>query len=320
MNVKGVFIEWLEDFGNMEIIHYKVGSSTLIDSKSCACIGYFDGLHIGHQELIKKVLEICGDDEVPTLITFEPDPWLVLRKLDNIPQLLPMEKRIEIGKQLGIQRWILLHFDQTLASLSPQEFIRVLEQLKVSKLVCGFDFHFGSKGQGNVSVLKESAAFEVYEIAKVQFEEHKVSTTYIEHLLEQGNVRLANQLMNRHYAFEGFVIAGMQKGRTINFPTANLQLCDNYLIPKTGAYMVHVYLHDHLYFGIMNIGHNPTFNYRDSMSIEVHLFDFDEMIYGEKLRVEMIERIRDEQKFNNINELINRLELDMKLTKEYFTL
>lgn len=302
----------------MEIIHYTYGDSFELSKRNIACIGYFDGLHKGHQKLIEKVLESTKEGQVPTLITFEPDPWEVIKKVSHIPQVLPMKKRIELGEKLGIERWIIIQFDEQLAHLQPQEFIGILESLQLDVLVCGFDFRFGCRGEGTVDYLREHASFTVIEIDKYEIDGVKISTTRIEELLQEGDVEQANYYLGHNYRLEGIVIEGKQRGRTIDFPTANLQLQADYCVPQVGAYIVRAYVNGKSYEAVMNIGHNPTFNYREKLSIEVHIFDFDEMIYGELLEVEVLKRLRAELKFSSIDVLVQQLKADVEKTKEYF--
>lgn len=303
----------------MEVIHYTYGDTFELPNMNVACIGYFDGLHKGHQKLIEKVLVETKEHQISTLITFEPDPWEIIKKMSHIPQVLPMKKRIELGEKLGIKRWIIIQFDEQLASLQPQEFIGLLKTLNLDVLVCGFDFRFGFQGVGTISFLREHAPFQVIEVEKYQIEGIKVSTTKIEELIQLGEIEIANHYLGHNYRLEGIVVEGNQRGRTIDFPTANLYLQDDYCVPQVGVYICRAMIHGKTYEALMNIGHNPTFNYREQLSIEVHLFNFDEMIYGELLEVEVLQRLRTERKFSSIDALVAQLKEDVKKTKTYFS-
>ncbi|MGL5540015.1 MAG: riboflavin biosynthesis protein RibF [Erysipelotrichaceae bacterium] len=303
----------------IEILKYKVGDKLCKLEPLSACIGYFDGLHLGHLALIDTVMHLSQqDDSVPTLITFEPDPWTILKNIPQVPQLLPMQERIKVGERLGLQKWIILEFDEAFAALSAGQFVEVLHQLNVKTLVCGFDFRFGAHGSGNVDYLVEHAHFQVIDIPKIEHENHKISTTYIESLIEAGEVEKANALMNRPFYIRGNVIHGNQKGRTIGFPTANVQPNDDYVMPKAGVYIAQVEWGNQKHQAIVNIGNNPTFNYRHFLSIEVHILHFNEMIYGKTIKVSFLKMLRAEQKFDTIQELVRQLEMDKQTTLHYF--
>ncbi|MGL5977821.1 MAG: riboflavin biosynthesis protein RibF, partial [Erysipelotrichaceae bacterium] len=281
----------------MKLITYELGQTLPEVEANTACIGYFDGLHMGHQALIEQVVTTCrANGTIPTLITFEPDPWQLLKGLDHVPQLLPMQERIQVGAALGIQQWIILRFNQALADLSCDAFISLLSQLQVQHLVCGFDFRFGKKGQGDVSYLREHASFQLSIVEKIEDEHTKISTTFIEQLIEAGEITRANRLLQRAFYIRGMVIHGNQKGRGIGFPTANVEPNADYVIPQGGVYIGQVTIAEQLHHAIINIGNNPTFNYRSHMSIEVHILDFDEQIYGQCIKVEFLSCLRKEIK------------------------
>lgn len=278
----------------------------------CACIGYFDGLHIGHRALIDKTLEKAKEKKCSSaLITFDPDPWVVLKGEENIPHLTSMEERIEIGESLGIDYWIILSFSKVMAGLPPQQFIdEILVPLNIQTLVCGFDFSFGAFGKGNFEYLKEHAPFETCKIDKVLFQDEKISSTRIEEAIRNGNVDLANKMLGRSYRLTGKVIHGNHLGHDIGFPTANLDLIHEYVLPQRGVYAGWCTVDGFDYPAIINLGHNPTFNMRKHLSIEVHLLNFDQDIYGEMVSLEFAAHLRDEICFQSKEELICQLNKD----------
>ncbi|MCR5231909.1 MAG: riboflavin biosynthesis protein RibF [Acholeplasmatales bacterium] len=220
----------------------------------CATIGAFDGVHLGHQMLMKK----CKNSNYKSaVITFFPDPDSILKQIDDYPLLMPIDKKEEIVKELGIDYFIIFEFNKEFSNLSKDEFINILKKLNVKELVFGYDFRFGNKGMGSIKDLEK--VFKVEEIDKILIDNVRVSSTYIKELLSAGNISLANQLLGREYKITGNTFIGSQMGKTIGFPTANIDY-KNYYLPKNGVYLVRVNLDGNNYFGMTNIGHNPTFN------------------------------------------------------------
>ena len=192
-------------------------------------------------------------------------------------------------------------------NLSKEDFIKMLKFLNIKACVCGYDFTFGKKALGNIIDLAKE--FEFYEVKKFTFDNVRVSSTYIRELLSIGNVYEVNRLLGRTFSIRGMVKFGMQKGRTIGFPTANINY-RNYFLPKNGVYFVNVMVGGELYLGICNIGHNPTFNYKMERQMEVYIFNFDSDIYDWQIEVFFVERLRDEIKFETKEELIKQLKID----------
>lgn len=304
----------------MNVIHIKAGTEVAIPFPMTACIGYFDGLHIGHQSLVNEVLTISKQtNTVPALITFEPDPWVIIKKCGPLPHLISMPDRIAIGEAMGIETMIILDFDETMAALDVTSFHRdILNRLSLHTLVCGFDFHYAAKGKGNMETLKQHANFKVSVMKEIQYEHEKISSTRIEQLLEAGNIEKANLLLSRPYEIEGIVVKGNQLGRTIGFPTANLHMEHLYCIPKRGVYVGSV-LVDHVeYPAIINIGKNPTFNLQQHLSIEANIINFKEELYGQKLRYRFYQYIREEKKFESKEELMKQLSKDTQTALVFF--
>ena len=305
----------------MKVLHFNLHEKFQQPKEEItACIGYFDGLHLGHQKLINNVLELAEKTHTKTaLITFSPDPWVVLKHLEDIPHITPMKHRIEIGEEMGLDYWIILHFDRELAHLSIEDFHkRVLNCLHLKTLVCGFDYHYGNKGAGDVQSLKKQDRFQVEVIDEVSSEDKKISSTRIEELLTSGNIEKANIFLGRPYEIRGTIRRGRSQGKKHGFPTANLEMSDHYLPLGGGVYIGEVYVKGKWHQAMINIGHNPTYNFQKEISIEAHILNFDEDIYGEQVRYRFLSFIREECKFSDADVLYKQLDKDLRTTMNYF--
>lgn len=304
----------------MDILRFNIHTPVACSDKITACIGYFDGLHKGHQQLVKKVLDISRENgTIPALITFDPDPWVVIKKLRHIPHITPMKYRQEIGEQLGIQKWVILDFQEDMANLSYEQFHElVLKPLNIDTLVCGYDFHYAHRGEGNTKTLLEQAYFNVEVIDEIASEDEKISSTRIERLIKEGNMEDATRLMGRVYELCGVVKSGNRIGRKYGFPTANLKLDKDYVMPKCGVYIGKAFVRNQWYVAIINVGHNPSFNYQDAISIEAYILDFDQMIYDLEVRYRFYAYLRDEQHFDGMDALKEQLMKDSDCARAYF--
>lgn len=284
--------------------------------KMAACIGYFDGMHVGHQKLVETTIQASKAKGIKSgCITFEPDPWCVLKNMTNIPHITSMREREEIGEKAGLDYWIIFSFTKELANLPTNEFENLLKDLNVQTLICGFDFTYGEKGKGNVQTLKKQHDFDVIQVDAVTFDGEKISSTRIEKEIQNGNMPLVSSLLGRNYVLSGHVVNGNNLGHTYGFPTANLKLHYNSILPKKGVYIGYADVMGKRYRAMMNVGHNPTFNYQENISIEAYLVDFDGVLYEEEMKLEFVEFIRDEKKFASKDELINQLKCDVKKAK-----
>ena len=277
-------------------------------------IGVFDGLHLGHQKILNRLLkaaeEINGE---AVLLSFFPHPRMILQPDNNELRLLnTLDEKISLLHQTGIHHVILHPFDVAFSELTSEEFIReiLVEKIGAKKIIIGYDHHFGKDRTGTFEQLKKVSSkfgFELEEIVAQDIENVHISSTKIRNALAVGDVKLANQYLGYKYFLRGTVVPGDKIGRGINFPTANIYIEEKYkLIPGNGVYAVNVLLGDRKLQGMMNIGERPTIPGRD-FSIEVHILDFNEEIYGQTIQVELIERIRDEKKFEDLKELKNQL-------------
>ena len=304
----------------MKIYHIGIDHGDEIKTPITACIGYFDGLHLGHQKLVECVVETAKNTNTePSLITFEPDPWKVIKHMEHIPHITPMKKRMQIGESLGIKNWIILDFTKSMANLSVEGFHQeVLGKLNLHTLVCGYDFHYAGMGKGNVDTLKSQREFEVKVVEEVDSEHQKISSTRIEKLLEDGRMEKAAAIMGRAYEIEGHVKEGNHIGRTVGFPTANLLMDDHYITPKQGVYVGEVLCKGIWYPAIMNVGHNPSFNYQNDTSMEAHLLDFQDDIYGEAVVFRFLSFLREECRFPGKDAFMEQLKKDEQTARTYF--
>ena len=294
----------------METVVIKYNNKICFPSPICAAIGNFDGVHLGHQRLIE---ECKRHNYKSAIITFSPHPSVYLKKMPNYPLITPMEKKTEIFSQMDVDYFIVIEFNDLVASTPKEKFMEMLKSMNIKSIVCGYDFTFGRRGEGTAMDLK--AEFETYVIPKYVIDEVRVSSTYVRELLSIGNVSDANRMLGRSFSIRGEVVYGSQKGRVIGFPTANIDY-KNYYLPLNGVYAVYLTVDNKRYLGMCNIGHNPTFNFAANKRMEVNIFDFNEDIYGKEIEVFFVKRIRDEKKFKTVNELLEQMNSDKLRCKE----
>lgn len=294
--------------------------------KNVACpvltTGTFDGVHLGHKKIISRLSEIanrCNGESV--LLTFHPHPRMVLFPDDAGIQLLSTQKeKIKQLEASGIDHLIIHPFTKEFSRLTSIEFVRdlLVNKLGTKKLVIGYNHQFGRNREGTLEHLKEYGpvyGFDVEKIPAEEIENINISSTKIRKALSDGNIALAHSFLGYNYSLEGFVVKGKEIGRTIGFPTANVHIEDNAkLIPKGGVYAARATMNGQKFNGMLNIGFNPTIekgqHEATHNTIEINLFDFDKDIYGSEIKIELVERIRDERKFEDLNELKNQLVLD----------
>ncbi|MCM2674699.1 riboflavin biosynthesis protein RibF [Alkalicoccobacillus plakortidis] len=303
-------------------LSHPIDQSQLFSEPTVFALGYFDGVHKGHQHVINQAVEYAKKNNlISAVMTFHPHPKEVLQQLSQPMHFLtPLPDKLERIAELGVDRTYVVEFNQSLANLIPQEFVdQYLIALSARHVVAGFDFTYGKKGKGTMDTmpLHSRGLFSSTAVSKVEREGIKVSSTALRMLLQEGKVAEIKDLLGEHYVVEGTVEDGEKRGRTIGYPTANVKLNQRYLIPKTGVYVVKVTVHDTEYVGMCNVGFKPTFHEqrKDLPSIEVHLLDFDEQIYGETVKISWFTRIRDEKRFNGIEELKAQLALDKQQTE-----
>ncbi|EAR02454.1 bifunctional riboflavin kinase/FAD synthetase [Maribacter sp. HTCC2170] len=279
-------------------------------------IGTFDGVHIGHQKILKKLIKKANSKKLKsTVLTFFPHPRMVLQKDSDIKLLNTLDEKIKILEGLGLDILIIHPFTKEFSRLSATEFVRdiLVNALQAKKIIIGYDHRFGRNREANINDLiafGSSLDFKVDEISAQEIDEVSVSSTKIRKSLEEGKIETANKYLGYPYMLTGSVKKGKGLGRQIQFPTANLHIEESYkLIPKNGVYVVQTVIDGTTVSGMMNIGYNPTVSGKKK-SIEIHFFDIDKDLYGQKLQIDLITRIRDEYKFESIEALKNQLAKD----------
>ena len=272
-------------------------------------IGTFDGVHIGHRKILERLINDAKKTGLrSTVLTFFPHPRMVLQKDTEIRLLNTIQEKIKILEFIGLDYLIIHPFTLEFSRLFSTEFVRALlvNELKVKKIIIGYDHRFGRNRNANIqdlSAFGNTLNFEVEEIPAQEIDDVSVSSTKIRNALIEGNIKTANEYLGYNYMLTGDVKKGKGLGRQLNFPTANLFIAEKYkLIPKNGVYVVKSILNDKLFYGMMNIGFNPTVG-GSAKSIEIHFFDFNADLYGQNIQVDILERIRDEHKFNSLEEL-----------------
>lgn len=295
-----------------------------IQKPTVLTLGVFDGLHLGHQRIMKTVAERAQAVEaIPTAITFDPHPRAVLHPDSAPPLLQTLDQRLANFEVLGIEQAIVIAFDREFAQNPAEEFITSIihDRLHAKEVHLGKDFAFGRGRGGNIDLLRRMSGelgFIAEEVPEVRLRGQRISSSKIRHLLNEGRVNLARRMLGRPYGVEGVIERGVQRGRTIGFPTANLKP-HNRVIPKYGVYATASLVAGEWRRSITNIGVRPTFENEAEPSIESFVFDFDGDLYGDVLRVRFLHRIRDERKFNGIEELRAQIERDTKRALNYFS-
>lgn len=284
--------------------------------KTVVTIGTFDGVHLGHKKILDKLTsEAKNRNEESVVITFYPHPRFILNEHTNLKLLNTIEEKKALLNSTGLDALLIHPFDQEFANLSPEQFVKkiLVDQLKISKIIIGYDHRFGKNRAADINDLIQFGTkynFEVEQISAQELNEIAISSTKIRTALSNGDISLANSYLGYPYSFSGKVIKGKQIGRTIGFPTANIEIQEPLkLLPKNGVYIVKCLINNQEVNGIMNIGNRPTLN-GTSQSIEVHLLNFDEDIYGLEITVKMIDFIRNEQKFENLDQLKSQIQKD----------
>lgn len=286
-------------------------------------LGVFDGLHLGHQEIMRKVVERArAVDAVATAITFDPHPRALLYPDSAPPMLQTLDQRLANLEVLGIEQTIVIPFTREFSGQPAENFLAdiIYDRLQAREVYLGKGFAFGKDRGGNIELLRvmsEKLGFIADEVEEVQLRGMRISSSKIRKLLAEGYVNLARRLLGRPYGVEGVIIRGNRRGHTIGFPTANLKP-QNRVIPKFGVYATATLIDGSWRKSITNIGVRPTFESDADPSIETYVFDFDGDLYGDVLRVRFLHRIRDERKFNGIDELKAQIEKDSNRARNYF--
>ena len=292
--------------------------------KSAVALGNFDGIHIGHEHLIRdNILKSKEKNLKSSVLLFKNHTKKILTKNEgaNIKVITSYKQKLNILNSLGLDIVYVVDFNKDLRKLTPEEFIDdiIINKVRAKIVTVGFDYRFGFKALGDSKYLKEIGhikGFDVNIIEPVYFQNQIVSSTIIRNLIENGNISKANKLIGRNYAITGTVIKGSGRGRNLGFPTANIELDDNYVIPKIGVYRTSTIVDGTEYLSLTNIGYNPTFNGKE-LKIENYILNFKENIYNQNIEVNFSEFIRDDIKFNNIEDLIAQIKEDVNILKKH---
>lgn len=282
--------------------------------KSVVTIGKFDGIHKGHEVLIEKAVDYSKQEKLTSIVfTFKNSPISYFSNIITREIITEVEKMNKL-ESLGVDVTIDIPFNKDMAEISAEDFVKeiLVNKLGAKKLIIGHDFAFAKNREGTPPVLKvlgKKYGFDVEVIAPVVINNIRVSSTHVKDLIYAGRVDEVKKYLGRNYTIEGMVIHAKQLGRTLGFPTANLKLQENIIIPKRGIYATKVHIGDEVYVGATNIGYNPTVN-GEKMSVETNILQFDKDIYGKTIKLEFLERIRDEKKFKDLNELKIQLKMD----------
>ena len=304
-------------------VHQTIENYNHKEQSAVLTIGTFDGVHIGHQKIIQRLNEIKNQTvERSMILTFYPHPRRVLDQSKDIKMLTTMEEKTQLLEKFGLNDLIIEPFTKEFSRLSALDFVReiLVRQLQIKKLVIGYDHHFGKNREGNFEQLIEFGelyGFSVEKISAQEIESVSVSSTKIRRAIENGDLTTANKYLGYNYLLTGEIIKGKGIGRQINFPTVNLNIAEDYkLIPKKGVYVVQAHFKQNMVYGIMNIGFRPTVGGK-GQTIEVHLLDFKGDLYGKKLQVEVLSRLRDEKKFESMEDLANQISKDEKSARNW---
>ncbi|MCF6279505.1 MAG: bifunctional riboflavin kinase/FAD synthetase [Flavobacteriaceae bacterium] len=290
--------------------------------KTILTIGTFDGVHLGHQKVIEQLINTSNKEKKTSLLlTFFPHPRMILQKSSDIKLINTIEEKTELLQRLGLQNLIIQPFDYEFSRLTALEFVRdvLVTKLNISKLIIGYDHRFGKNREGDFGQLQEHGemfGFEVEEISAQSLNDIAISSTKIRKALNGGNIQEANNYLGYNFTISGEVVTGNNLGEKLGFPTANISIKEDYkLIPKTGVYIVKSTIDNVLYFGMMNIGNRPTINGKHQ-TIEVNFFDLDKNLYGKFIKIELLKFLRNEQKFNSIDDLKAQLHQDKKTAQK----
>ena len=285
-------------------------------------LGMFDGVHFGHISIINLLKSVAQENNLETaILTFWPHPRKVFNPNDEIKLLNTLNEKLNLLENANLDVVFLKSFDENFRNLTGEEFVRqiLVQKLNVKHIIIGHDHVFGKNKSGNFELLQKLSKeldFVVQQLDAVKEGEFNISSTKIRNCLGNGNIIGANKMLGYHYSVSGKVIDGKKLGRTIGYPTANIEVDELKLLPKKGAYIVEVYVKNKFYKGMLSIGTNPTVN-GDKLTVEVYILDFNKDIYGEEITVKFRDFLHEEIKFESLEKLIERLDEDKRLTKEF---
>ncbi|MGE3609384.1 MAG: bifunctional riboflavin kinase/FAD synthetase [Bacteriovoracaceae bacterium] len=286
-------------------------------------IGNFDGVHIGHRQLLKKIKSDCEKNKLLfVVVTFIPHPQKILQPEKERFLISSYEQRRVLLQNLGVDYLIELPFTRDFSTLAPESFIQnyLLSYPELKNFYLGYDFAFGANKQGDFDLVKNICTprgIKVEIQPKFEFNNHVVSSSLIREKLHSGLIDQVDEILNRPFSLEGVVVKGEGRGKKIGFPTANIQVSQDLLVPRKGVYITRTLYNGMMYNSVTNIGNNPTFKDTNQIHIETNVFDFDSDIYGENLQILFLHKIRDEKKFSTVNDLISQIKSDVEFAKQF---
>jgi len=287
------------------------------DEKSVITLGTFDGLHLGHQQIVDTIIQKSRQSGGRSfLLTFDPHPRKVIPGRNDVKLLSTLEEKIEILEQLGLENLFIINFTEKFSRQSPEEFVKkyLVEGIGLKEIVIGHDHHFGKERDGNFELLQNLGHkfnFAVTLVPEFSVEGETVSSTKIRNALLAGDVLKAGKMLGRNYSFKGKIVRGDGRGRKLGFPTANLSTGnEDKLIPAKGIYAAECIIENEMHYGLLSLGRRPTFHKDGDIIPEFYIFDFDRDIYDSIMQVNLVQRIRDEEKFNSVDELIIQMKKD----------
>lgn len=304
-------------------VTYATDEKNYYDCNTGVGLGNFDGLHIGHMALINTLIRESKLNGLASVVyTFKKHPENILRKKLITPLLLTEQKKIELLGETALDFLYFDDFNEKFSRLSPEEFVKnvLVDRLRIKLAVAGYDYRFGFQGQGDIDFLKELGKkynFKVIVIPAIKCDNEVISSTKIRQSVIKGSLETAYKLLGRHYSITAEVVSGRRIGNTIGFPTANIHPEGYLVLPQNGVYITKTLLDGKLYNSMTNVGFNPTFEEVKQITVETHIIDFNQDIYGKKIEVFFLKKIRDEKKFDSVQNLIDQIAKDMQETREY---
>jgi len=293
------------------------------DTKSVITLGTFDGLHLGHQQIVEEVIrksKLLGGRNY--LLTFDPHPRKVIPGRNDIKLLSTLDEKISILEQLSLENLFVINFTSEFSKQSPEEFVEkyLVNGIGLNEIVIGYDHHFGKGRDGNFELLQRLGSkfnFHVTLVPEFSVDGETISSTKIRNALIAGDVVKTAKMLERNYSFKGTIVRGDGRGKKLGFPTANISVDDqDKLLPAKGIYVAECIVEDEKHFGLLSLGSRPTFHKDGDVIPEFYIFDFDRDIYDQVMQVNLVERIRDEEKFNSVDDLIIRMKKDEEVGKE----
>ena len=285
-------------------------------------LGMFDGVHLGHKYIIDELKKVgCENDLETAILTFWPHPRFVFNPNEDLKLLNTIEEKKVLMEKYCINNLFVKEFDEEFRNLTGEEFVRqiLIDKLNVKYLIIGYDHSFGKNKSGNFELLQKLSSeldFEVVQMEAINIHENNISSTKVRNALLEGNIKDANEMLGYSYSLSGTVVHGKKLGRTIGYPTANIETESLKLLPKKGAYIVEVFVKDQQYKGMLSVGTNPTVN-GEKLTVEVYILDFEGDIYDENITVKFRDFLHEEIKFEGLEKLIERLDEDRRLTEKF---